>query len=194
MQQIGLNAPLGSPAERACWIMGTGPTSAWTAQANRLAQRIGGAWVFYAPLIGPVVFDAAILAQRGRNGSVWTLVVPRLLHASIPYDPRSLAAGGGVTTTVSVPGTALGDFTRARSVHTRVGSQMSIVVTAPDISYKALSACDIRAFRLDAISMPVQGRRAAPPEGRNSVRDGSASVEDRLVTGTICTVQLLRNA
>lgn len=57
--------------------------------------------------------DAATLAQWGWNGSGWTLVAPRLLEASVTYDPPSLAAGAGVTTTVTVAGAALGDFARA---------------------------------------------------------------------------------
>jgi hypothetical protein len=49
-QQVGLNAPPGSPADGQCWIVGTSLAGAWSAQANRLAQRIGGAWVFHARL------------------------------------------------------------------------------------------------------------------------------------------------
>ncbi|WP_372623822.1 DUF2793 domain-containing protein [Falsiroseomonas sp.] len=113
VQQIGLNTPPASPADGQCWIIGAVPTGVWAGQANRLTQRIGGAWVFYAPFVGLVVFDAAKLAQWGWSGSAWTLVAPRLLQASITYDPPRLAAGEGVTTTVDVPGAAFGDFARA---------------------------------------------------------------------------------
>ena len=113
VQAIGLNTPPPSPADGQCWIAGTALTGAWAGQANRLAQRIGGAWAFYAPFVGLVVFDAATLAQWGWNGSAWAVVAPRLLDASITYDPPSLAAGTGVTTTVTVTGAALGDFARA---------------------------------------------------------------------------------
>jgi hypothetical protein len=113
VQQVGLNTPPGSPTEGACWIVGSTPTGAWAGQANRLAQRIGAAWVFYAPFVGLVVFDAATLAQWGWNGSTWALVTARLLEGSVVYDPPSLAAGDGVTTSVAVTGAALGDFARA---------------------------------------------------------------------------------
>lgn len=113
VQQIGLNAPPGSPADGQCWIVGAIPTGAWAGQANRLSQRIGGAWVFRAPFVGLVVFDAATLAQWGWNGSAWTLVAPRRLEASVTYDPPSLTAGAGVITTMTVTGVALGDFARA---------------------------------------------------------------------------------
>jgi hypothetical protein len=65
VQQVGLNTPPASPAEGACWIIGTTPTGAWAGQVNRLVQRIGDAWVFHAPFTGLVVFDAATLAQMG---------------------------------------------------------------------------------------------------------------------------------
>jgi hypothetical protein len=113
VQQVGLNAPPGSPADGQCWIIGTSPTGAWAGQANRLVQRIGGAWLFHAPFVGLVAFDAATLSQRVWNGSAWTLLSPRILEASVTYDPPSLAAGEGVTTTVTVTGAALGDFSRA---------------------------------------------------------------------------------
>jgi hypothetical protein len=113
VQQVGLNTPPGSPAGGQCWIVGSTPTGAWAGQANKLAQRIGGAWAFHTPFVGLVVFDAATLAQRVWNGGIWALLAPRLLEASTTYDPPSLAAGEGVTTTVTVPGAAIGDFARA---------------------------------------------------------------------------------
>jgi hypothetical protein len=96
VQQVGLNAPPGSPADGQCWLVGATQTGPWAGQANKLAQRIGGAWVFYAPFVGLVVLDVVTLAQWGCNGSAWTLVAPRLLQASVTCDPPSLAAGEGV--------------------------------------------------------------------------------------------------
>jgi hypothetical protein len=69
--------------------------------------------VFHAPFVGLVVFDAATLAQWGWSGSAWALVAPRLLEASVTYDPPSLPVVEGVTTTVTVARSALGDFARA---------------------------------------------------------------------------------
>lgn len=90
VQQVGLNTPPASPDDGQCWIVGSSPTSAWTGQAHRLAQRIGGVRVFYAHFVGLVVFDAATLSQWGWNGSAWTLVAPRLRQATVIYDPPSL--------------------------------------------------------------------------------------------------------
>lgn len=113
VQQVGLDTPPGSPADGQCWVVGSTPTGAWAGQANKLAQRIGGAWVFHSPFVGLVVFDAATLSQWGWNGSAWTLLAPRQLEASMTFDPPSLAAGEGVTTIVTVAGATLGDFARA---------------------------------------------------------------------------------
>ncbi len=112
-QQIGLNSPPALPADGQCWLVGGTPTGAWTGQANRLAQRIGGAWVFHAPSVGLVVFDAATLSQRAWGGSASTLLAPRLLEGSASHDPPNLAAGEGLTTTVTVAGASLGDCVRA---------------------------------------------------------------------------------
>jgi hypothetical protein len=112
-QQVGLNTPPGSPVDGQCWIVGSTPTGAWAGQANKLAPRIGGAWAFHTPFVGLVVFDAATLAQRVWNGGIWALLAPRLLEASVTYDPPSLAAGEGVTTTLTVTGATLGDYARA---------------------------------------------------------------------------------
>ena len=132
VQQIGLNTPPVSPAEGQCWIIGASPTGAWTGQANRLAQRIGGAWAFYAPFVGLVVFEAATLSQWGWNGTGWTLAAPRLLQASVTYDPPSLAAGAGVTTSVTVTGAALGDFARASLSLDLQGITLAAWVSAAD--------------------------------------------------------------
>jgi hypothetical protein len=59
------------------------------------------------------VFDVATLALRAWNGVAWAILAPRILEASVIFDPPSLAAGEGVTTTVTVTGAALGDFSRA---------------------------------------------------------------------------------
>jgi len=115
VQQVGLNMPPASPSDGQMWVVGTSPTGVWVGQANRLAQRIGGAWVTYAPFIGLVVFDATTLAQWGWTGVAWTLIAPRILEASAIYDPPSIAAGSGVTTTIGVTGAALGDHARASS-------------------------------------------------------------------------------
>jgi hypothetical protein len=113
VQQVGLNTPPGSPSDGQMCVVGSSPTGTWSGQANRLAQRIGGTWVYHAPFAGLVVFDATTLAQWGWNGSAWTLVGPRILEGSAIYDPPSIAVSSAVTTTVTVARAALGDYARA---------------------------------------------------------------------------------
>jgi hypothetical protein len=132
VEQVGRNTPPGSPADGQSWIVGSTPTGAWAGQANRLAQRIGGTWVFHAPFVGLVVFDAAALAQRVWSGSAWTLLAPRLLEGSVSYDPPILAAGDGVTATVAVPGAALGDFACASFSLDLQGITLTAWVSATD--------------------------------------------------------------
>ncbi len=132
VQQVGLNTPPASPADGQCWLVGATPTGTWAGQANRLAQRIGGAWMIHAAFVGLVVLDAATLSQRVWNGTAWTLLAPRILEASITYDPPSLAAGEGVTTTVAVAGVALGDFARASFSLDLQGVTLTAWVSAAD--------------------------------------------------------------
>jgi hypothetical protein len=79
-----------------------------------------------------VAFDAATLAQRVWNGGIWALLAPRLLEASVTYDPPSLAAGEGVTTSLTVAGAALGDFARASFSHDLLGITLTAWVSAVD--------------------------------------------------------------
>jgi hypothetical protein len=113
VQQVGLNTPPGSPVEGQAWIAGASPTGAWTGWANRLVQRIGGAWQSYAAFTGLLVFDVATLAAWVWNGSAWVQIGPRIIDGSMTYDPPSIAAGAGVNTTIAVTGAAMGDFVRA---------------------------------------------------------------------------------
>ncbi|MDO9714454.1 DUF2793 domain-containing protein [Paracraurococcus lichenis] len=101
------------PTDGQTWVMRASPTGVWSGQAKRLAQRIGGAWVYFAPFTGLVVFDAIMLAQWNWTSTAWTLVAPRILEATATYNPPSIAAGSGLTATIAVTGAALGDYARA---------------------------------------------------------------------------------
>ena len=124
-------------------------------------QRIGGAWVFYTPFVGLVVFDAATLAQWGWNGSAWALIVPRLLQASVTYDPPSLAAGDGVTTTVTVTGAALGDFAQASFSLDLQGITLTAWVSAADTVSVRLQNSTTGAVDLASGTLRVRVEKAA---------------------------------
>lgn len=44
---VGDNAPPGSPANGARYVVGTAPTGAWAGRANQVAQWLDGAWRFF---------------------------------------------------------------------------------------------------------------------------------------------------
>lgn len=131
-QQIGLNTPPGSPAEGQLWVVGLSPTGAWAGQANRIAQRIGGAWRFYVPTSGWRVWDLATQQEWAWDGAAWSPTGATVLRGSAIYDPPSLDDGDGVTTTVTVPGAALGDFVRAAFSRDLQGVVLSAWVSGAD--------------------------------------------------------------
>jgi hypothetical protein len=70
--------------------------------------------VFHAPFVGLVVSDATTPAQWGGwNGSTWIVVLPRLLPATVNYDPPSLAAGATALLDITVTGACIGDLLQA---------------------------------------------------------------------------------
>jgi hypothetical protein len=66
------------------------------------------------------------------SGGGWALVAPRLLQASVTYDPPSLAAAEGVTNSLAVPGAALGDLARASFSLDLQGITLTAWVSAAD--------------------------------------------------------------
>lgn len=132
VQQVGLNTPPGSPAEGACWIVGPSPSGAWAGQANRIAQRIGGAWRFYTAAVGWRVWDVATQQDWAWDGVAWSPTGATVLRGSATYDPPSLTDGAGVTTTVTVTGATLGDFVRAAFSLDLQGVALTAWVSAAD--------------------------------------------------------------
>jgi hypothetical protein len=121
---------------------------------------IGGVWVFYAPLVGLVVFDVATLAQLGWDGSAWAWVSPRLLQASVIYNPPSLAAGEGVTTTLDAAGAAFGDFARASFLLDLQGITLTSLVSVADTVSVRLQNGTAGAVDLGSGTLRVRVERA----------------------------------
>ena len=65
---VGDNAPPGSPANGARYVVGTAPTGAWAGRANQVAQRLDGAWRFYA---ARYVLNLADGLMYVRQGATW---------------------------------------------------------------------------------------------------------------------------
>lgn len=62
------DTPPSSPADGACWLVGTAPTGAWSGQAGKLACRQLGNWLFIPPRDGLSVLNRAngqVLRYRG---------------------------------------------------------------------------------------------------------------------------------
>ena len=66
-----LSAPPGSPAEASRYIVGAGPTGAWSGQAGRIAAWQDGAWAFYAPREGWLAWVADEDRLYAWNASAW---------------------------------------------------------------------------------------------------------------------------
>lgn len=73
---VGDNAPPGSPANGARYIVGTAPTGAWAGRANQVAQFLGGAWRFYAACYALNTADGLVYVRQGATWRVspaeWT--------------------------------------------------------------------------------------------------------------------------
>jgi len=85
-----LAAPPGSPANGDRYIVAASPIGAWTGHAGSIAAYQDGAWAFYAPAEGWVVWIADEDVAVAWNGTDWT----------------GLATGDGSFTTVGVNATA----------------------------------------------------------------------------------------
>ena len=82
-----INTPPGSPASGDTYIVGSAPTGLWSGQANAVAywaldpqdgpsitpNIATGAWEFYAPLAGWLVFDTITGAAWRYNGTNWVI-------------------------------------------------------------------------------------------------------------------------
>lgn len=63
-----LDAPPGSPANGAAWLVGTSPSGDFAGHNDKLAFRRGGAWEFHAPYEGAKTWDKATDVVLTYNG------------------------------------------------------------------------------------------------------------------------------
>lgn len=73
--------------------VGTSPTGDFAGQAGRLAARIEGAWVFYAPNAGWSVYNLSNGMSYRYNGSAWVVPV-----VALPAQPFLEVSGPGTWT------------------------------------------------------------------------------------------------
>ena len=67
-----LSAPPGSPADGARYIVAASPTGAWAGHAGSIAAYQDGAWAFYEPAEGLIVWIADEDVAVVWSGSAWT--------------------------------------------------------------------------------------------------------------------------
>lgn len=72
------------------YIVGTSPSGDFAGQAGKLAARIDGAWVFYAPNAGWSVYNLSNGVSYRYNGSTW--VIPAI---TLPAQPFLEVSGPG---------------------------------------------------------------------------------------------------
>ncbi len=76
----GVDTPPADPAEGDRLMVGAAPSEAFAGQAGNIAAFQDGAWAFYAPRAGWVIWDAAESALLVFDGEAWTPV----------FDPQNL--------------------------------------------------------------------------------------------------------
>lgn len=83
-------APPGSPAESDSYIIPTGSPVSWAGTANQIASFVGGAWGYYTPIEGVMVWVNDLDAMYVYYAAAWTA-----LSAAIPTQPYD--TGGAYT-------------------------------------------------------------------------------------------------
>lgn len=65
--------PAASPADGDSYIIPAGATGVWTGLTNQIASWIGGAWSYYAPVTGVILWINDTSNAYAYNGSAWVL-------------------------------------------------------------------------------------------------------------------------
>ncbi len=71
VQSAALSMPPASPGDGQCWIVAGGGTGAWAGRDGTVAAWQDGAWAFYPPTLGMLVYDAALAGFLVWTGSAW---------------------------------------------------------------------------------------------------------------------------
>ena len=73
VESVGANAPPTSPADGACYIVGTAPTGAWAGHAKAIAGYAPGGWRFVAAVAGMSALDKLSGQTATYDGSAWAV-------------------------------------------------------------------------------------------------------------------------
>lgn len=98
------SAPPANPADGQSWLVGAAPSGDWTGQGTKIAARIGGGWVFFAPPHGMVVYDRTIGAIHRFSG-VWEAPArPVAPTGGTTIDSEARAAIAAIVTALTTAG------------------------------------------------------------------------------------------
>ena len=125
-----LSTPPGSPSTGDTYIIASSPTGASSGSANSVAGYYSG-WRIKAPHAG----WAAWTQNGGRllyyTGSAWALLASPCLEASATFNPGSISASTGVTSSgITVTGAAFGDFVIVAAPYDLQGVSATAYVSA----------------------------------------------------------------
>ena len=66
-----LATPPATPAISNCYVVGSGPSGAWSGQAQQLGAYTSGGWRFFAPRVGMGVYVASSGSTAVFGGASW---------------------------------------------------------------------------------------------------------------------------
>lgn len=76
VQSNALSGPPGSPGDGQCWIVASGATGAWAGKTGQVAAWQDGAWSFFVPKTGLIVFADNLGTALVWTGAAWAPLVP----------------------------------------------------------------------------------------------------------------------
>lgn len=83
VQSAALTAPPGAPADGQCWIVGSAATGAWAGHDLNIAAWQDGAWAFYPPTRGMLVYDGDTGTLLVWSGAAWPAFTSLLADLAI---------------------------------------------------------------------------------------------------------------
>lgn len=175
---VGDNTPPGSPANGARYVVGTAPTGAWAGRANQVAQRLDGAWRFYA---ARYVLNLADGLMYVRQGATWGVAAAEWTAETVS---QAEAEAGTATTrrawTAERVRQALVAWWNGSSAKTQLDSATSnitgLATSKLDATANAVSASKLQTARTIALAGDVTG--SASFDGSGSVSINAQVADD----------------
>mgnify|MGYP005990310471 CR=1 FL=1 len=94
-------APPGSPSEGHAYIVATGATGDWATQVGNVAAWVNGAWLYFTPREGWIVWDEAADEHVKYDGSDWVLMVTGDSGSFTTNDGKTVTVVNGLITDIT---------------------------------------------------------------------------------------------